>query len=119
MEKQGSFLRKSLLVFLLSLLFCSASSPEDWYRISGTELEQIQEETESLHLSVKTLESSVQTLSGSVRTLEAQRDEYMKLSEGLRNENARLTVKVRNYRIALGATVLGTAAGILSYRLLR
>lgn len=102
----GRSLRKSACALLLCSLFSSACFSERYYQISGAELDEIQSRTEILT-------SSVERLTESVRTLEEQRNQYMALSDELRNEAESMKSKVRAYRLAtlcIGAGLLGAAA---------
>lgn len=104
-------LRKSAFALLVSLLFSWACYGEKSYTITESGLDEIQAQTDLLMMKVGTLTESV-------KRLENQRNEYLTLSDKLRQENEKLQAKVRNYRtvtigLASGAIIAGLTAYIL------
>lgn len=104
MKKLNQFLKKSVFFSLVLLLSLPLSFSEKTYTITGSELNQIQEETARLTQTVERLEN--------------QRNEYLTLSSELKRENEELQAKVRTYRLVTIGVCSGALVGGLTYYIL-
>lgn len=99
-----TFFQKSVLFFLVSVLFLLPCFSEKSYTITESELNQIQEETNRLTQTVEKLES--------------QRNGYLTLSSELKRENEELQAKVKTYRLVTIGVCSGALIGGLTYYIL-
>lgn len=106
-----TFFQKSVLFFLVLVLFSLPCFSEKSYTVTESELRQIQEETALLM-------SSVETLTESVRKAETQLNECRALSNELRKENETLKAKVRTYRLVTIGVCSGALVGGVTYYIL-
>lgn len=106
-----TFFQKSVLFFLVSVLFSLPCFSEKNYTITESELTEIQEETALLM-------SSVETLTESVRKAETQLNDCRALSNRLRTENEALQAKVKNYRLVTIGVCSGVLVGGVTYYIL-
>lgn len=109
MRRLNQFLRKSVLGFLLSVLFLSPGISETKYTITESELKEILNQTDQMMMKVN-------ELTDSVKRLESQRNQYMTLSNELRLEAEAERKKKefwRNATITISVSVL--AGGVVYY----
>lgn len=106
-----TFFQKSVLFFLVLVLFSLPCFSEKSYTVTESELNQIQEETALLM-------NSVETLTESVKKAEKQLNECRALSNELKKENEELQAEVRTYRLVTIGVCSGALVGGITYYIL-
>lgn len=93
------------------LLFSSVCFSEKSYTLTESELTEILHHTDQMMI-------KVDELTDSVKKLESQRNQYMTLSNELRQENEKLQAKVKTYRyITIGVCSGALISGLTVYLL--
>lgn len=106
-----TFFQKSVLFFLVLVLFSLPCFSEKSYTITESELNEIFQQTDAMMMQVNELTESV-------KKLENQRNGYLTLSNELKRENEKLQSKVKTYRLVTIGVCSGALVGGLTYYIL-